>query len=327
MPVRNPGSTGGGTPGGSDTQVQFNDGSVFGGDAGLVYDKTTDSLTISGHIRADGQGGHSLGGGPSVAYGVFVQGEWDGSGAGAGNPVAGFIINHAPVKGTVGGEIYGFYNISTIEESSSGNHPLLAGMFLRAPIITAGSATVTNTASVYINSAPSAVVSGANYALWIAAGGVRMGQFGAGAATFDANGNISSVSDLRHKKNVVPYMAGLAEIRELQPVRYNWTAESKLDTARTYVGFGAQDVRPWLPDAVDEHRKTGDLSFNPHVVIAALVNAVQTLASRLDALDGQKEPAANAVTDWAAAVGLDAAKFLPDPTQEPVGIRPTMDDR
>lgn len=35
----------GGTPGGSDTQVQFNDSSAFGGDAGLVYNKTTDTLT------------------------------------------------------------------------------------------------------------------------------------------------------------------------------------------------------------------------------------------------------------------------------------------
>ena len=36
---------GGGTPGGADTQVQFNDASSFGGDAGLVYNKTTDTLT------------------------------------------------------------------------------------------------------------------------------------------------------------------------------------------------------------------------------------------------------------------------------------------
>ena len=39
----------GATPaiGGSDTQVQFNDGGVFGGDAGLVYNKTSNILTIT----------------------------------------------------------------------------------------------------------------------------------------------------------------------------------------------------------------------------------------------------------------------------------------
>lgn len=43
-------SLGGGsaTPGGSDTQVQFNDGgSTFGGDTGLTYNKTTNRLTIT----------------------------------------------------------------------------------------------------------------------------------------------------------------------------------------------------------------------------------------------------------------------------------------
>lgn len=43
-------SGGGGTPGGSDTQVQFNDGGAFGGDAGLVYNKTTDVLTLAGRL-------------------------------------------------------------------------------------------------------------------------------------------------------------------------------------------------------------------------------------------------------------------------------------
>jgi hypothetical protein len=34
------------TPGGSDTEVQFNDGGAFGGDAGFTYNKTTDTLTV-----------------------------------------------------------------------------------------------------------------------------------------------------------------------------------------------------------------------------------------------------------------------------------------
>lgn len=38
------------TPGGADTQVQFNDGGALGGDAGLAYDKTTDKLTVGGDL-------------------------------------------------------------------------------------------------------------------------------------------------------------------------------------------------------------------------------------------------------------------------------------
>lgn len=44
-------STGGSTsPGGSDTQVQFNDGGSFGGDAGLTFNKTTNVLTAGGLV-------------------------------------------------------------------------------------------------------------------------------------------------------------------------------------------------------------------------------------------------------------------------------------
>lgn len=42
---------GGGTPGGSNTQVQFNDAGSFGGDAGFTYNKTTDSLTLAGSLN------------------------------------------------------------------------------------------------------------------------------------------------------------------------------------------------------------------------------------------------------------------------------------
>lgn len=41
-------------PGGSSTHVQFNDGGVFGGDAGLTYNKATDTLTVLGAINASG---------------------------------------------------------------------------------------------------------------------------------------------------------------------------------------------------------------------------------------------------------------------------------
>ncbi len=53
--TRGGGSGGGtGTPGGSNTQVQFNDGGAFGGDAGLTYDKTFNTLEIlNGYLSID----------------------------------------------------------------------------------------------------------------------------------------------------------------------------------------------------------------------------------------------------------------------------------
>ena len=41
---------GSGTPGGSDTQVQFNDGGVFGGDSGFTFIKATNALSLLGPL-------------------------------------------------------------------------------------------------------------------------------------------------------------------------------------------------------------------------------------------------------------------------------------
>ena len=43
-------NSGGSTPGGSDTQVQFNDAGTLAGDAGFTYDKTTDTVTVAGPV-------------------------------------------------------------------------------------------------------------------------------------------------------------------------------------------------------------------------------------------------------------------------------------
>jgi hypothetical protein len=60
----------GGAPGGSDTQVQFNDGGAFGGDDSLLWNKTTNQLTIGGSILI-GTGTMSVG---TSGAGVLVLG-------------------------------------------------------------------------------------------------------------------------------------------------------------------------------------------------------------------------------------------------------------
>ena len=45
---------GGGSPGGSDTQVQFNDGGSFGGSSGMTYNKTLHNLSLDNTFSAPG---------------------------------------------------------------------------------------------------------------------------------------------------------------------------------------------------------------------------------------------------------------------------------
>mgnify|MGYP003650503924 FL=1 len=49
-------NNGNGVPGGSTTQVQFNDGGVFGGDADLTWNKTTNVLGVTGDVNLDDGG-------------------------------------------------------------------------------------------------------------------------------------------------------------------------------------------------------------------------------------------------------------------------------
>lgn len=63
-----------------------------------------------------------------------------------------------------------------VTEAASGTHPLISSLVLRAPVVTNGAGATANMATFYIDAAPSGVTpTGATYAQWIKAGGLRLG--------------------------------------------------------------------------------------------------------------------------------------------------------
>jgi hypothetical protein len=73
------GGGGSGTPGGSDTQVQFNDAGAFGGSADLTWDDTGKVLGVGGDIRlAAGTGGIQFNGDTAAANALddYEEGTW-----------------------------------------------------------------------------------------------------------------------------------------------------------------------------------------------------------------------------------------------------------
>ncbi|MFH2136847.1 MAG: hypothetical protein ABII19_04465, partial [Patescibacteria group bacterium] len=69
---------GGGVPGGANTYVQFNDSGSFGGDAGFLYDKNTDALTVGGlatvgSLRIDNLNGVLKAAGGTVSGGATTS--------------------------------------------------------------------------------------------------------------------------------------------------------------------------------------------------------------------------------------------------------------
>lgn len=118
-------------------------------------------------------------------------------------------------------------------------------------------------------------------------GNVRLANFGAGTATFDASGNISSVSDMRDKDKQGDYKWGLDELMQIFPILFKWNQASGLETEHTYAGFSAQELQTVLPFAVFSNKKTGKLSLYERAISCALVNAVKELKTKYDTMEAR----------------------------------------
>lgn len=74
------------SPGGSDTQIQFNDGGSFGGDSGLTFDKNNDILTL-GLENSDGTLTARTATSGDTAGGSLVMTAGNGLGTGSGGAI------------------------------------------------------------------------------------------------------------------------------------------------------------------------------------------------------------------------------------------------
>ncbi len=115
-------------------------------------------------------------------------------------------------------------------------------------------------------------------------GAFRLSTYGAGTLTTDASGNVTASSDERLKENITPYSAGLEEIKQINPISYNWNRRSGMDRMNTYHGVSAQNVEAAIPEAIGVD-VDGYKAVQDRPLIAALINAVKTLEARVAELE------------------------------------------
>jgi hypothetical protein len=121
--------------------------------------------------------------------------------------------------------------------------------------------------------------------LKIASNGIHtMSVYGAGAATFDASGNISSASDERLKNIQGKLKYGLKEVLQINPILYKWNEKSGLETEHIYTGFSAQEIQKLIPETVGEN-KDGYLSLSDRGIEGALVNSIKELNAKIEKLE------------------------------------------
>lgn len=103
-------------------------------------------------------------------------------------------------------------------------------------------------------------------------------------------------SDERMKVEIVDAPHGLAEILAIKPITFRrWDRMTKAPRERMELGFGARQLRAVFPDAVvtlnapDEWKALAAeepiLGVQSEAIVAALVNAIKTLNTRLAALE------------------------------------------
>jgi hypothetical protein len=188
------GDGGNGTPGGANTQVQFNDTGVFGGDSGLTFNKNTNALTVAGNISGSyffGNGSQLTGITAESSYGnsnvtTLLSAFGSNTLVTTGNVTGGNILTAGIVSAT--GNVSGNYfigNGSQLTGISSGVQSRIANGTSNVNIATAnGNVTVTaNAASTW--------TFGTDSTLTLPAGSSRITSYG--QITIETDNNASGM--------------------------------------------------------------------------------------------------------------------------------------
>lgn len=110
-----------------------------------------------------------------------------------------------------------------------------------------------------------------------------------GTAAKTGGGAFLSLSDARVKKDVRDLEEGLAQLRQVRPVRFRFNGVAGTPDGMDCVGVIAQEIETVLPETV--HRVKGALEdlrmFDASALTFMLINAVKELATRVERLESE----------------------------------------
>lgn len=102
-----------------------------------------------------------------------------------------------------------------------------------------------------------------------------------------ATGAAGALSDLRHKKNIIPTLKGINELMRLNPVEFEWNEDMVTDSGMSgvHLGFIAQEIMNILPNTVlTEPNSKNTLGLKYNEFIPLLVKSFQELKIENDQL-------------------------------------------
>ena len=287
-------SGGGSTsPGGSTTQVQFNNAGAFSGDAGLVYDSTNDRLGIGGtgtpsstlHL-AKGSTPLFLDGTTATEATQYIKmkpnGETNngiriGVGYASTTGTSFKIGHHASGTGwTDKFELRGSNGAITLSGYSGTNLPSSSSDYVLA----------TNGNGVVVK-VPITFSSTSRYGFGTdnpTAGKLQV-QGNASGVSIYASHDIVAYSDARSKVNVETIPNALEKVNAVRGVTYNKVEDPE---GMRYMGVIAQELLEHLPEVVHQGDE-GNYSVAYGNVVGVLIEAVKELTAKVEDLESRLE--------------------------------------
>jgi len=128
------------------------------------------------------------------------------------------------------------------------------------------------------------------------------GKFDSSGTFFTTDGNVSSLSDKRIKKNITPVAEGLDVVKKLNPINFEYcnTYEGQqedglgVDDGRIHKGFIADEVQEVAPSYVEEtngivlNEEVDDLkTLSMTAMIPMLVKSIQELSAKVEELESK----------------------------------------
>ena len=281
------------TPGGSNTQVQINDSGTFGGVAGLIFNKDSNTLTVgTTTINSTVVNATSYIIGTSVianTSGVYTTGVVNGATISVGTST---IANATGVYTT--GVVNGIsitVGTSFIANTSRLVIGTAVGLQANGGIGTAGQALFSNGTTTYWANVAGGATLVANttdtQTFYFPMANTTSGTWANGVvsntklyfvpSTGTLNATIfNSLSDEAQKLNIITAPVGFIDL--IRGVEYNWK-----DNGKKSAGVIAQEIERILPHLVET--TDGIKSVNYSGIIAYLIEEIKDLKSRVDNLE------------------------------------------
>jgi len=311
----------GGSPGGSNTDVQYNSSSSFAGNSGLTYDgsktltigtvgSTSGILALSGSasgtatFTAPATAGTSTN--PVVssnALSLPVGSKtaptlvFNSEGAGWFNRFGSIWTYTNGINDVV--DIQASQNIG-VQIGENECYGLSSGSLDQTAsdtFLCRGGTSILDVTTSNASPSGNATINAGSYEAGGTAG-VSAGSYSSITAITSTDGivtQLTGTSDLRLKTGVEPYTRGLGSILALHPALYRWNEKGQKITGfpadLKQAGFIAQDVEKAIPEAVgtENHDGVDYLTLNERPILAAMVNAIKEQQAQIEELKKQIE--------------------------------------